>query len=282
MALESEDRHFLIDNASPPEVELTLRVITGDSPLSTEELRRALKDRWNFRAQRNLTFTTRRLIDLGAAQMVRTASGKPGYVVTPLGERLRAFLVTDAPLYKDILHCLHYDGFDGSSSARKVFWSYLQCCDIVWNLKRMPPDEVIVAEVQARIDEQYPLLYQERVGGNFNKGGVSSGWRPWILQLEPSPFPNKDRTLIPRVVTRYELALLALDRVYRQRGYRYGDPVLLDDRLLDEIAAVFFLDLACCRELLERAARLDRALALRSTFAGTSLTLQERYTIERL
>lgn len=146
----------------------------------------------------------------------------------------------------------------------------------------MPSDATLVAAIMDRLSEQFPEFYRQREGGGFNKGGVNAGWRPWIMQLEPCPFPDSSKNLLPRIVTRYELVLLALDRIYRQRGYRYGDPVLLDDALLDEIAAVFFLDLTCCHELLERAARLDHALSLRSTFAGTSVMLHEAYAIERL
>jgi len=280
MVLRAEDEHFLIDNVSPSELGFSLRVLAAGDALTTEELRVTLRDQCNYVAQRNLTFTTRRLIDLGAAEMTRQ-SGKPVYSLTARGFSLRELMESEPLISKDVMHYLHYDGYNGSASSRKLFWSYYQCCDIVWNLKRMPPDETVVAEVQSRIAGQFPALYERKTGG-FNKGGVNAGWRPWVMQLEPSPFPDTSKVLMGRMVTRYELVLLALDRVYRQRGYHYGDPVLLDDMLLDEVAAVFFLDLACCRELMERAARLDRTLSLRSTFAGTSLTLQEPYTIERL
>ena len=78
------------------------------------------------------------------------------------------------------------------------------------------------------------------------------------------------------------LALLALDDVYRSRGYRYGDPVILDEPMLDEVARVFFLDPICCRKLLDLAARLTKVIKLSDTFAGTSVTLMAPYTIERI
>ena len=280
MVPQSENEHFLIDNVTPPELDFALQTLDLEDSMTTEELRASLLERWNYKAQLNLSFTTRRLIDLGAAQRTRKA-GKPAYSLSEFGAKLRALRAVDPVMYKEVAHYLHYDRYDGDPDCNKLFWSYYHCCDIVWGLRRMPQDDVIVAEIQSRIAVSFPDLYT-RASGGFNKGGVSSGWRPWVAQLEPAPFPDKIKVLIPRTVTRFELSLLALDRAYRQRGYQYGDPVLLDDDLLDETAAVFFLDLACCRELLERAARLDRSLTLRSTFSGTSLTLHEPYTVERL
>jgi hypothetical protein len=128
----------------------------------------------------------------------------------------------------------------------------------------------------------FPSAYASRVGGNFNAGGVSSGWKPWLAQLQPSPFASEGRELILRHSHRFELAALSLDDVYRSRGYRYGDPVVLDESLLDEISRAFFLDPVCCRELIDLAARLTKAIKLSDTFTGTSVTLLAPYGIERL
>jgi len=148
----------------------------------------------------------------------------------------------------------------------------------------MVDTNAIVAEVQSRIAESYPAMYAQRIGGNFNVGGVTS-WKAWVMALTPPPFDRenpKQRKLLPRTIEHHELALLALDRVYRARGYRYGDPVILDDVLLDEVARVFFLDALCCRSLLALAAKVTRAITLRDTFAGTSLTLLAPYGVMNL
>lgn len=277
-----EDVHFLIDNASPAEVEYVLACLEPDIAYSTEELRERLLSEWGYSAQRNLTFSTRRLLDLGLADKANTASGKPGHVITQLGGKLRGISSVEQELYAEIMHFLHYTSFDGSPSSRKLFWSYRTCCEIVWARKQVPPTSELVAEVQSRIAELFPSAYASRVGGNFNAGGVSSGWKPWLTQLQPSPFASEGRELILRHSHRFELAMLALDYVYRSRGYRYGDPVILDEPLLDEMARVFFLDPVCCRELIDLAARLTKAIKLSDTFTGTSVTLLTLYGIERL
>ena len=88
--------------------------------------------------------------------------------------------------------------------------------------------------------------------------------------------------MIPRVRDQFELVILALDHVYRTRGYRYGDPVVLDDTLLDELARVFFLDHQCCRNLLDLAAKVTRTVVLHDTFAGTSVNLMAPYGVENV
>ena len=80
----------------------------------------------------------------------------------------------------------------------------------------------------------------------------------------------------------FALQLLALEQVYQSRGYRHGDPVILDDGLLDETSRVFFLDPTCCRSLIDLAARLTKTVKLSDTFAGTSVALLEPYGIERI
>ena len=280
--VQKEDLHFLIDNAPPIEVEYLLGCLDPDVAYSTEELRQRLLLYWEYTAQRNLTFSTRRLLDLGLADKANTASGKPGHVITQLGEKVRGILSIDQELYAEIMHFLHYTSYDGSPSSRKLFWSYRNCCEIVWARKELLPTPKLVAEVQSRIAEFFPSAYASRVGGNFNAGGVSSGWKPWLAQLQPSPFASEGRALIPRRSHRFELAALALDHVYRSRGYRYGDPVILDEPLLDELARVFLLDPICCRELIDLAARLAKAIKLSDTFTGTSVTLWAPYGIERL
>jgi hypothetical protein len=281
MAQEA-DLHFLIDNAQPVEVEHILRCLDSETAYSTEELRIRLLDDWGLSAQKNLTFSTRRLFDLGLSERAATVSGKPGHIITDRGVKVRAILAIDHQLYDEIMHYLHYTSYDGSASSRKLFWSYRVCCEVVWQRKSVPAVSEVVANVQARIAEQFPSAYARRVGGNFNAGGVTSGWKPWVVRLCPPPFLSDGGELVPRETHRIELVLLALDHVYRSHDYRYGDPVVVDDAILDEVARVFFLDVVCCRKLLSLAGRLVKALRVADTFAGPSVTLAEPYTVESI
>lgn len=277
-----EDTHFLIDNAPPKEVEYVLRSLSPDVSYSVEELRSYMYSEWHFEAQKDLAYSPRRLFDLGLAAKRKTKAGKPGYVLTKFGQKVRDILSVDIELYPDILHYLHYDKYDGTPSARKLFWSYRCCCEIFWELKQIPPVAELVAKVQSRIAAEFPRAYSQRIGGNFNAGGVTSGWKPWVKCLVPLVLGNGSQELTPRSTRRFELVLLSLDYVYRARGYRYGDPIVLDDDLLDSIARVFFLDLGCCRELIGLAAKMTKAVALADTFAGTSVNLLVPYGIERI
>jgi hypothetical protein len=129
-------------------------------------------------------------------------------------------------------------------------------------------------------DEFKHLDYTARVGSRFDDTAAGR-WAHWVRALHPPPF-SEEGTLQKRTVTQPELVLLAVDDLYRSRDYRYGDPVILDDAVLDEVARVFFLDPICCRELLSLAARLTKVIRLADTFAGPSITLMESYTIENI
>ena len=277
----SDDVHFLIDNASPREVEYVLRCLSPQTAYSNAEIREHLSTEWHFTAQKNLSFSTRRLCDFGLATTGNTLQGKPGYLLTSLGVKIRNLLETDHDLYADTMHYLHYNGYDGSPSARKLFWSYKCCCDLVWARKYVPPTSELASEVQSQIAATFPELYSRRVGGNFNVGGVSA-WKVWLMELACPPFSPGERDVIPRVQNHFELAVLALDHVYRSRGYRYGDPVVLDDVLIDDLARVFFLEHLCLRNLLNFAAKMSRSVVLHDTFAGTSVNLMAPYGVENV
>jgi hypothetical protein len=279
---EGEDLHFLIDNAPPKEVRFVLQSLDASYPYSTQQLKDRILSHWGYTVQKNFTFSTRRLIDLGLATRSKTSERKPGYILTSLGSKVQEVISIEPTLYPEIMHYLHYTSYDDQDPmSRKLLWSYRVCSDLVWEQKQIPPVSQLVAYVQSGIAEGWPEAYARRVGGNFNAGGVTSGWKPWVVQLEPSIIVD-ETSIVPRRSTHYELSVLALDDLYRHRKYRYGDPVVIDEVLLDEISRVFFLDPVCCRELLDLAARLIDDIKLADTFAGTSVTLMAPYTVERI
>lgn len=277
--MPEEDLHFLIDSAPPLEVQYTLGCLDTEKPLSTNQLRGCLSSQWGYSAQSNFTFSTRRLLDLGLTEKAMTPTGKPGHILSGPGAVVREILYIDRGLYDELMHYLHYTTYDGSPQSRKLLWSYRTCCDTVWEHKELLPTSELVAAVQSRIADEFPSAYARRVGGNFNAGGVSSGWKPWVARLQPSPFATDGRKLVPRMIDRFEAVLLALDDLYRHKSYRCGDPVILDPEMTDELARVFFLDPLRCRELLDLAAAVTNTITLSDTFAGTSVTLVEPYTI---
>jgi hypothetical protein len=121
-----------------------------------------------------------------------------------------------------------------------------------------------------------------REGFRFD-GSAVGRFYTWIRQLSPSPIQEGSGRIVGRQeVNHFEVALLALDYVYRSRGYRYGDPVVLDEVLLNDLSGVFFLDTGCYRQLLSLATKLTRLVSLRDTFAGTSVTLHAPYGVAEI
>jgi hypothetical protein len=144
------------------------------------------------------------------------------------------------------------------------------------------PRKEVAARIQSQMIAEFPHLdYTAQVGTRFDDTAAGR-WAHWVKTLQPPPFTEEDGALRKRNITQHELILLAVDDLYRSQNYRYGDPVILDEAILDKVARVFFLDPTCCRELLSLAARLTKVVRLADTFAGPSITLMEPYTIESI
>jgi len=276
-----EDTHFYLDNVPPEELQLTLRVLPLEGGLSPDEVAGALESEYGFRMQKDRTYSPRRAHDLGLARQARLA-GKLVYLLTPRGAKVQAIVGVDAGFGMDLLHYLHYSSFSGAPGDRKYLWSYRRCCELVWAASAAPPSADMAAQIQAQMRETFPHLdWTAKVGARFD-ATAAGRLKAWLRALEPSPLPAETGQLVPREVARYELALLGLDDLYRARGYRYGDPVLLDDAVVDETAAVFFLKRDCCRDLLHLAARLSSAVKMADTLAGPSVNLVRAYTVDDL
>lgn len=276
--VEKEDDHFLIDHAPPNEVRLALQSLRSNSRLTTRDLRIQIMERFGYEPQADFAYTTRRLYDLGLSSVNRKGTESAIHSLSSLGQQMVDLLAVDDELYADAMHFLHYDRYNGSEEARKLFWSYRECCTFAWSRKENPPNREVVAHVQAGIEKLMPSAHQSRIGGNFNSGGVTE-WRSWLRELVPPPVQTGSRHMLLRSITRYEPVLLAIDYVYRQRGYGYGDSVVLDDELLDDTARIFFLDPSCCRQLIDIASELTLFLDLSDTFAGSAVTLHKPYEI---
>jgi len=280
MAGLKDDTHFYIDNAPPETVRWALQSLRREESMTATEIFRALASDGKVTDKPRMEWL-RRLRDLGLARQARPGSERT-YILTPLGAKVQQIQNIDAELYPDVMHFLHFSSFDKTPGSRKYLWSYRQCSSLAWTGSRLLAPREIAAAIQDAMKEDFPDLdYQARVGARFD-ATAAGRWLRWIRTLRPCPFPEHQDTLRRRIVARLELALLALDDLYRTRGYRYGDPVVLEENTLDAIAAVFFLDPVCCRELIDMAARLTRVIDLADTFAGTSVTLREPYGIERI
>jgi len=274
-----EDVHFYIDNAIPREVTDVLRILRLDIPMSLDEIEEQVAIHGAEPMQKDRTYSPKRLFDLGLAARTRIG-GRPWYSITALGSMFASLLAVDPALYADSMHYLHYTRWDGRPQTRKLFWSYRECTRLTWRNRAVLDSRQLAAQVQQRMQEEFPHLdFFARTGSRFNSSGVSR-WKRQMMQMTPPPFDND--AIVKRAVSRPEVALLSLDYLYRDRRYRYGDPVVLDDDLLFDLAGIFYLDEMCLRELLELAARVTPALQVGQSFAGLVLTLREPYGIERV
>ena len=270
-----EDSHFLIDSSPPKELTYTLLSFTQDVLLTTSDLIVKLTTNWDFQPQRNFSNTTRRLIDL----RLITKQSKNTFKLSDLGKKLKDIHEFDNSIFFDILHYLHNTYFY-NNNARMLFWSYRKCSELLWTSKKISSNKNYSSVIVNEINHGFPDMLNTSSGGRFNEGGVAS-WRAWLNSLDPNPI-GSDGNLIHRNVNRYEFFLLSLDDFYRRHQLRYGDPVVLSDKVLDEISSVFFLNPDCTKQLITIATKLSPLLSVRDTFAGMAISLKEPYSIERL
>lgn len=275
-----EDTHFYIDYAPPQEVRKALWCLTAQKAMTPADVFEMLESQ-DQPVKSRRTEILRRLHDLGLASQIKQGN-RVTYSLTELGDKVREIEGFDPEFYPDIMHFLHFSSYDGTPEARKFLWSYRRCTELAWREGRLLPPREIAARMQGQMREEFPYLdYTADVGARFDNTAAGR-WAQWVRVLRPSPFTEKAGALQKRIVSRHELALLALDDTYRSRGYRYGDPVILDELLLDEVTRVFLLDPICCRELIDLAARVTKVIELSDTLAGTSVALLAPYDIERI
>jgi len=137
----------------------------------------------------------------------------------------------------------------------------------------------LASMILGEMRDNFELDYGKKVGARFNDKAVGQVFS-WLRALDPSPIRKGTLEVFPRTVDRYELALLALDDAYQSRGYTYGDPVIMDDRLIREVSGVFMLESQCCKELLRMGARLSKSVKISETLSGLSIALMRPFKID--
>jgi len=276
---KGEDIHFYVDNAPPDEVSQVLRVLSGDDALTPDEIAEIVSNQYGFKMQRDHSYSPRRLHDLGLATQERQGS-KVTYRLTEQGAKLQVIQAMNPALAIDLLHYLHYTSYSGNPHDRKHLWSYRKCCEIIWSTQRLVPNQNLASQILSKMSEEFSSLdWTGRVGARFDSTAVGRVYT-WLRALDPPPFIKSDKNLHPRFVQRFELTLLALDDTYRSRQYRYGDAVLMDESLVNQIAGVFFLDPRCCADLLRLSANIVPSVKMSDTLGGASINLLRPFSID--
>jgi len=277
---DSEDIHFYVDHAPPDEVSHVLRVLSLEHSLTLNEIAEVMINEYGFKMQGD-HYSPKRLHDLRLASQERQGP-KVTYKLTEHGAKLQAIQAMNPALATDLLHYLHYTSYSGNPQARKYLWSYRKCCEIIWSTQCLVPNKILAGQIQSSMRKEFSYLnWTARVGARFDSTAVGRIYT-WLRALDPPPFTKSSKNLQPRLVQRFELALLALDDTYRSRQYHYGDAVLMDDSLITQAAGVFFIDTKCCTDLLRLATNVVSSIKMSDTLGGASINLLRPFTIDDL
>jgi len=275
-----EDTHFYLDYAPPDEVTNVLRVLSLDYDLTTKDIADALRDNYGFEMQKDRTYSPRRLFDLGLA--IQSRKGSVTYKLSELGLKVQNILGIDPALAMDLMHYLHYTGYTGEPTKRKYLWSYRRCCQILWDNMRLIKYSDMASAIQLEMQEKFPWLdYGKRAGARFDNTAASRVAH-WLRALDPPPVDQVESPLIPRIIDRHEVALLALDETYCSSGFTYGDPVIMDDEFIRQVSGVLMLDLECCKGLLSIGASINQSVKISETLTGSSINLLKPFKIDNI
>jgi len=281
MKNDKEDTHFYLDFAPPEEVTNVLRVLSPNNDLTPKEISYILRDSYDFKMQKDYTYSPRRLFDLGLAIQNRRGPNIV-YRLSDLGSKIQNILGIDSAMVMDLMHYLHYTGYTGEPTKRKYLWSYRQCCKILWQNMKLLKYSDLASAIQLEMKEKFPWLdYGKKAGARFDNTAASRVAQ-WLRALDPPPVDKVGSTLIPRTMDRYEIALLALDEAYHSSGYTYGDPVIMDDEFVRLVSGLFMLDPECCKRLLGIGARINQSIKISETLRGLSINLTKPFKIDNI
>jgi len=270
--MAEKNDHFYIDYCPYDQLLSTLYALSQEKYLTSSEIAEIIGDNYRSEIRKRLV-----LLELAVEKVINNSTT---LCLTPRGIKVKEIANFDPDLLPEIIHYLHMSYDPNNSSSPKMLWSYSQCSMYLWNTEELSNYKVISAFVQNRMIEEFPHLdFTASVGARFDHYAVGR-WSAYIQKLSPSPV-DKNK-LIKRDIPRYEIVLLSLDDFYRRHQLRYGDPVVLSDKVLDEISSVFFLNPDCTKQLITIATKLSPLLSVRDTFAGMAISLKEHYSIERL
>jgi hypothetical protein len=76
-----------------------------------------------------------------------------------------------------------------------------------------------------------------------------------------------------------ELALLALDFFYKDKGFHLGDPVVMDERFTFEVSGVFFWSRQSLVDTLRVAERITSVVRIDDTLQGPSIRLMKPFSV---
>lgn len=266
---------YYIGSANPLELEYILLSITPKDALTRNLLESKILEKFNYRVQKRFGDSINRLEDLDIILKERTEEGQV-CKLTDFGQTMRELLQYEVQLYRELIHFLHYQGYNYTTRKREYLWSYRKLCDLLWNRSRVGKYRDLASEVTGYIQEHFnatEVPFDDTIIGKFLN---------WLKPLRPRVIDD-EKNILRREIDRPELFLLSVDLCYREKGLRYGDPILLAENVVDDICKPFFIEPSCLNTLIEISGRFSPGhLRLMTGFQGTSLILRRSFSVTDL
>jgi hypothetical protein len=264
---------YFIDNTRPIEVEYILRAMPRNGQIERQQLLDRIAEKFSFRFQKRYFDSFNRLIDLDLLSKIKD-EGIEKLKITGLGGIVKEILDYDTQLYREVIHFLHYSGYEFSISKKPYFWSYKKLCDLLWEKEAYNSEKELAGEISLYIQDHFKTTQTP-----FDESTIQK-FLGWLKILDP-PI-TQDRGVKKRYIDKPELFLLSTDLFYRTNGLHYGDPVLLTPESIESICKPFFISIGQFDQLVKASRRIWTFLRQKTGFQGLSIILDREYSIVNL
>jgi hypothetical protein len=265
---------YKIDDVTPEETVAILLNMSNGQGITKKELIETFERKGIFVSVRfRKGDALRRMMNL---DLLKLQADRETYFLTEKGKALKDILVTDKVLYYEVMHILHYTGFDDKCpKTQRYFYTYKLICDELFKCQSFPVHQFLTSRVIDSLAQQFRT-------DAVSVSDTSVRWCVvWLKVLSP-PFIDENRSINRRKLYYVQPFLLGLNYIYKLKQLPYSTPVLLTDETKEIICRCCLMDPAYFDETFDLVQRTYRYVRKNIGVSGASLILEREVTLGRL
>jgi hypothetical protein len=214
-----------------------------------------------------------RSLTLGTKLGLFEKKHKNSYQLTQLGISCRKLANYREDVYNDLVHYLFYSAWTVNGNVNYWSWSYMKICEFYWrNCPKIEPKTKVFGRLMAEASYYFPDL--KPAAGTETVDKVEE----FLKTLSPPFFivdDNKVLSCNSREWFSVELALLAVNFLYFQKGLSFNTPILLNQDTILELCSLCLADADVIMSMIDTASKTFQDLEMHKGEWGTSVILVE-------
>ena len=213
---------------------------------------------------------------LNEFQVIDYNQARKTFVISNFGLLLKSILLRNEGLFFEIYHLINYYAFDLYEKKDELlpFKSYRLICDNIFNRQKKPDSKELAYEVESI------LVKEDNVTGAFDESCIARALT-WLRHLSPPVLEEGE--FINRIPLHIEPILWNLNLAYKCKGIKYGDPLFLDNIILENISRASLMDSNKLNSIfLKLAKKYPDIINLRTSVSGTYLILMKEVRLDEI